>query len=143
MVLAMVVMAMGVVMTRRVGAIMRGGVQIDAGPNWIEAPDTQQNLVGHLAVIGFDDAKTVEMFVEPSSDLLNLRGAGKVHFVQDEHVRKSDLVELEFHQRGILGVRENLVRVHDADNAVQPDPISQIRSVKVAKIPAGSATPLA
>ena len=124
-------------MTGRVGVTMLNGVGVEARSGRIETPDTQQDLVGHFAVIGLDDAKTVEMVVEPSPDLRDLFGTGKAHLVQDQHVRKPDLAELEVHQGRILGVREDLLRVHHADNAVQPDPIPQIGIVEGHEDPGG------
>src|SRR5271167_4018638 len=70
------------------------------------------------------------MAVEPSPDLLDLLGTRQAHLVQDQHVGKPDLAEFEVHQRGILGVREDLVRVHHADDAVQPDPVPQVGIVE-------------
>ena len=62
---------------------------------------------------------------------------GKAHLVQDQHVREPDLAELELHQRWILGVREDLFRVHHADHAVQPDPVAQIGIVEGHEDPGG------
>ena len=66
------------------------------------------------------------MVVEPCPDLLDLIGTGEVHLVKNQHVGEPNLTEFEFHQRGILWMREDLVRVDHADDAVEPDPVAQI-----------------
>jgi len=53
-----------------------------------------------------------------SAEVLLTEGGG-------HHVREPDLAELEVDQGRVLGVREDLVRVHHAGNAVQPDPVPQ------------------
>jgi hypothetical protein len=55
------------------------------------------------------------MAVESRPDLLDLLGTAKAHFVQDQHVRKADLAELEVHQWGILAWRK--LRKRRADSA--------------------------
>src|SRR5271165_87625 len=126
MVLPVMVVRVGVVMTVRGSAVRLNGVRIEGCSHRVETSDTQQNLVGHLAVTGFDDAQTVEMSIEPGSDLCDLLGTGKVYLVEDQHVGKADLLELELHQWGILGVREDLVGIHHASHAVQPNAVPQI-----------------
>ena len=76
----------------------------------------------------------------PSSQALTFSTCvrtGKVHLVQDQHVRKPDLTELEFYQWRILGVREDLVRVYHADDAVQPDPVPLIGIIEGHEDPGG------
>src|SRR5208337_4164726 len=58
--------------------------RIEGCSHRVETSDTQQNLVGHLAVTGFDDAQTVEMSIEPGSDLCDLLWIGNpTGFEQD------------------------------------------------------------
>src|SRR5271165_3819329 len=143
MVLPVMVVRVGVVMTVRGSAVRLNGVRIEGCSHRVETSDTQQNLVGHLAVIGFDDAQTVEMSIEPGSDLCDLLGTGEVYLVEDQHVGKADLLELELHQRGYSGCAKTWSASTTQVTLSSLMRSRKLASLKVAKIPPGSATPLA
>jgi hypothetical protein len=67
------------------------------------------------------------MVVDPGPDLLHLLQASQIDLVEDHHVRKCDLAKLESHQVGKLGMSKDLVRVHHASDAVQPNALPQPR----------------
>src|SRR5208283_3237933 len=120
-----VLMVTVVAMTGRVAATLLNGARVERCSHGIETPHTQQDFVGHVTVIGLDDAQTVEVLVEPGPNLADLLGTSEVHLIENQHVRKSDLSQLEVQQRWVLRVRENLIRVYYADDAVEPDAVPQ------------------
>jgi hypothetical protein len=100
-----VVVLVAVVIARRAGTAELNAVLVATCSSGVEASDAEQDLVGHLAVVGLDDPEPIEMLAEPRPDVFDLRSLREAHLVEDHHVGKPDLVELELQQQGIPGMR--------------------------------------
>ncbi len=53
--------------------------------------------------------------------------AGQIDLIDDQHVGEADLPKLKLFNRWVIGMREDLVCVDNADDAVQPKAIPQSR----------------
>ena len=68
----------------------------------------------------------MQAVVEPGPDPLGLLRPDEVGLVEDHHVGRRDLPDLQLH---LLGSREDLLGVDNADDAVEADPVDQRRVV--------------
>ena len=90
----------------------------------IEPADRQQDFQRHISAGCLDEPIAMEPVVEPCFDPLDLLRGDEIDLVEDEHVCECHLAKLQFHH---LRCREDLLRIHDAHDAVQPDAVAHGR----------------
>ena len=88
----------------------------------LESPDAEQDLERDVAPVGLEQPVAVQAIVEPGPDPLDLLRPDEVGLVEDHHVGRRDLPDLQLH---LLGSREDLLGVDNADDAVEADPVDQ------------------
>ena len=110
------------VVAARIGAARGVGGSVELRAVGVEPPDAEQDFERDVASFRLQQPVAVEAIVEPCPDPLGLLGPDEVDLVEDHHVSRRDLPDLQLH---VLGSREDLLRVDNADDAVEADPVDQ------------------
>ncbi|MNI04790.1 hypothetical protein D3C73_577230 [compost metagenome] len=90
--------------------------------NCIQPPRCQEDLQWHDAPRRFQQAITVEVFVQPSTHPGQVRGVDQIDFIQQQQIGERNLTQLEFH---LLGGFEHLSGIDDTGDAVQTNTLAQ------------------
>src|SRR5262245_61642434 len=105
---------------RMTSLIMRRGAVESGG---IKPADRQQDFQRHVSAGCLDQPIAVKSVIEPGLDPLDFLQGDEIDFIEDEHVGEGYLTELQFHH---LRGREDLLRVQDTHDAVQPDAVPHV-----------------
>ena len=85
----------------------------------MEVSHGKQDLQRYLATLRLDDSNSIEMLADPFPDDFDVNGADEIGLVEDDHIGKADLTNLQARNSVVAAIGKDRLGVNDANDRVE------------------------